>query len=211
MPKLAPSSGGGGGSSELLAPGEYVIALSSFSRKTSSKNKEYLRCLFEVCGGTEKGKKFWSSLALDISKPGTATRWQILMEQCDVVEEFEIGSHKEGNASEGDRNIARLFKGKPFVARIKKEVNGQYTNNDIEQLVFRKLWTEEQKDMMFDWMTERNSRGNGGGGGQSPEDSAGDPGGSFSDGTDPSSYDDQTSYDPAAGAADDGDFDPRTF
>ncbi len=103
-------------------------------------------------------------LCVDLSTEGTVKRWNIWMEACGVEEEFEIGSTQEGTQQEGDDNIRTLFVGKPFVATVKLEKNGQYTNNDIQMIHYVRSWTPEQKDAMDVWLDAQEKAGGQGGG-----------------------------------------------
>lgn len=168
MPRIGPGSGGGGGSSEALPADDYVLAMVALSRKISRNGAEYLSCKWEVVAGQLKGSGFWSGLMLDLSKQGTVTRWQLLIEACGITEDFELGSGEEGTAREGDDNVRRLFFRKPFVARVSRERNGDYTNNTIERVIPRRLWTQQQTDQIFGYITDHESQ-------QDPESRADDP------------------------------------
>jgi len=179
MPRLGPGSGGGGGDSTPVPSGEYIVVLRSFKRQVgkTGQRKEYLRCRWEIIAGKCRGKSFFSNMALDVTVEGTANRWRILMEACGVDEEFELGSMKEGTQDEGDDNIRRLFVKKPFVATVKVERNGQYTNNDLERIHYRRLWTEEQTNEIEAYLDAQENAGSGGGGASDDWDGQGAGGG----------------------------------
>jgi hypothetical protein len=115
--------------------GDYLIALRSFERKSSKKGTDYLKCKWVVCGGKLLWKSFFSGMSCNLAVDGTCLRWQLLCEACEVTDPFELGSFAEGTNEEGDRDITRLFVGRPFAARIRRTINGQYTNNDIERFL----------------------------------------------------------------------------
>jgi hypothetical protein len=132
--------------------GRYPSAMVWFNRRQAkSSGNDFLRGTFEICGGPLKGRRYYAMLSCDITRAGTMKRWEVLMESCGVTEEFEIGSNHEGNAREGDRNIRSRFLGRPFVAIVKRERDGNYENNDIESLVFPNRWTDEEREQMAEW------------------------------------------------------------
>ena len=202
MPKMGPGRRGGSSGERTVPASDYVIALTWFKRQVGKDSgQDYLRCKFEVCGGRLKKRSFFANMSCNISKEGTAMRWQVLMEVCGVTEEWEIGSTREGNAREGDENIRRLFMNKPFKARVKAERSGQYTNNDLDMILFPKSWTQEDRDIAQTWLDDQGSRGGG-----APEGDAADP---------PDAEDPDPDYVPEAGgggfAEEDDDFDPARF
>lgn len=188
MPKLGPGGGGGGGGNDGIPAGDYIIALRSFKRqKGKTSGKEYLRCRWVVCAGRLEGKSFFSNMSLDLSKEGTVNRWRILMEACGVDEEIELGSAKERNADEGDSNIREHFLNKPFKATVKTELNGNYTNNDIQMIHYVRTWTQEDKDDMDRWLDKLEGYQDDDGGGDEP--SSAPSGGQPDNGWGPDNYD----------------------
>ena len=173
MPKLGPGTGGGGEGNGpravVVPPNDYVIALRWFQRKRAKESgKDYLSGRWEICGGPNEGKQFFANLSLDLSKKGTVTRWQILIEALGIEETFELGDSDEGTAREGDRNIARLFKNKPFAAEVDKTRDGQYDNNGLKQIHFLRKYTPEWLAICDVWRDKLAEEGD-------PEDYAGDP------------------------------------
>jgi hypothetical protein len=150
-----------------------MLAIVWIQRRTGkSSGNDYLRCKLEVCGGPLAGTQFFSNWSCDLSKDGTVRRWQVLMESAGVSEEFELGSTAEGTADEGNRNIRRLFYGKPFKAKVKKENNGQYQNNDLEMVLYPSSWTERDHEWAREWRTEWEANSSGS---AAPEDAASAP------------------------------------
>lgn len=181
MAKLKPGGGDGGETREphrAIPAGRYPLGLVWFTRKQSKTGNDFLRCKLEVCGGPLKGRAAYVMMSCDLSRDGTVKRWEILMESCGVNEEFELGSNREGTTKAGDANIRRLFVGKPFVAEIKRERNGDYEGNDLESLVFKKRWTPDEVEMMAEWahefQAEREKRRQ-----SNPEDGVGGPPGDY--------------------------------
>lgn len=170
MPRLGPGGGGGGGGGDSHVPGgDYIAAMRSFKRKVGKTSKQdYLRQRWEVCSGPLKGKSFFCNMSCDLSKNGTVQRWQIMIEACEVTEEFELGSTRDGTAEEGDRNIRRLFVDQPMKVRVKAEKNGEYTNNDLEMIHYPRNWTEQDVAAINAWIEEHDK-----GGSDNPEDDAG--------------------------------------
>jgi len=118
-----------------LAAGLYLVAMTKFERKQAQKSgQDYLRATFKVIHGRSKGQVFFSSVGLDVSNPGTATRLGLYCRAVGVTEAFDLSS---------DRAIGRALLGKPFKAQIKVTTNGQYVNNDVQKYVFE-LTTDEQ-------------------------------------------------------------------
>lgn len=190
MPRLGPGSGGGGGgdSAGSVPAGEYIVALKSFKRQVGkTSGQDFLRCRWVICAGPLEGKSFFSNMSCDLSKEGTVNRWRILMEACDVTEEFEIGSTREGTGDEGDQNIRELFRNIPIKVTLKVEKNGNYENHDIQMIHYVRSWTDADKAAMDKWLDAQDNAGqpdrpedSGGGGGMAPpveEDDYGPVGG----------------------------------
>lgn len=162
-----------GGGRDLLRPGTYLLALVWFARREAkTTGKPYLNCKFTVCGGRFAGKDFFTIISLDLSKPGTVTRWQIWKDACGITESgFELGGEGDEELdAEGDDNIRRLFLGAPFAAEVRQNTQGQYTNNELGQFVFRKNWHEQWHAWADEWLAKRAARSQ-----RPPEDYAGDP------------------------------------
>lgn len=158
MARIAPGRGGGGGQQELLHPGPYLLALVWFQRKTSKGGNRYLSCKFEVCGGRFKGRGFFCPMGLDLSKPGTVSRWQMFADACGVTEEFELGEYDDDTETEGDRNIQRLFVGAPFGCEVTRETQGGYTNNGLGKFVFQKHWDQRWPQWADEYRAAREAR-----------------------------------------------------
>lgn len=126
----------GGGSREpdkVLPPGEYLLALVWFIRRTSQAGNAYLRCRFVVCSGPKKGEGFFCPWSLNVGNPGCRKRWELWMEACDVDSEIDLDS---------DRVISESFKGVPFMAEVKVDNRGQqYEGNDLDRLIYKRNWT----------------------------------------------------------------------
>lgn len=155
MAKFDPSKKVGGKPAELVPAGRYGIALVWFARKQSKAGSDYLSVKYEITDGPLKGKSFFSMIGMDLTQNGTQVRWSLLCEVCGVTEEFELGNSNDGTEAEGDENIARLFKYKPFRADVTVERSGQYTNNSVNRIVKSENWTRQERDMMAAWETER--------------------------------------------------------
>lgn len=151
MAKINPKDRSAGGGSDVLPAGEYGLAIVWFQRRVSKKGSEFLRVKAEVVDGPKMGKACWLILSLDLSKQGAVNRWRILAESVGQEEEFDLGSHEEGTQEEGDATFRRVFVGRPFRAKLKVTTSGEYTNNDIEQFVFPRQWSEGQRVAMGAW------------------------------------------------------------
>lgn len=156
MPKFDPKDNAGSGSNaEIVPAGRYGLALVWFTRRTSRAGTDYLSVKYEITDGPMKGKSFFSMIGLDLSQNGTRVRWSLLCQVCGVQEEFELGSSNDGTAAEGDENIARLFKFKPFRGEVTVEKNGEYTNNTVARIIKSENWTRQERDLMAQWETEQ--------------------------------------------------------
>lgn len=156
---------------EALHPGQYLLALVWFGRKTSNNTgNRYLSCKFEVVGGRAKGQSFFSVMGLDLSKSGTVSRWQSYADACGVEGAFELGEYDEGTEDEGDQNIRALFLGVPFGAEVTKDYSGGYTNNGLGRYVFPRNWRPEWAEWANEYRQAREARST-----RRPEDDAGEP------------------------------------
>jgi hypothetical protein len=153
MAKINPKdrSNGTGDGGAVLPAGEYGIAIVWAARKTSKKGTEFFRVKVEVTDGRHKGKTTYLIFSNDLSKQGAVNRWRIIAESVGQEDEFDLGSHAEGNAEEGDATFKRIFFGQPFRVRLKATQSGEYTNNDIENFVFPRMWSPEQRAAMDAW------------------------------------------------------------
>lgn len=203
MPRIGPGSGAGGGTSEALNAGDYVLAMVALTRRQGrDSGKQYLSCKWEVVAGRSKGASFWDMLGLDVTQPGTVTRWNLLFEACGVTEEFELGELGDDSGRQGDADIRRLFFKRAFVGRVSKERNGDYTNNRIDRVIPRRQWTQEQTDQIFEYITEQDAE-------RDPEELAGDPGDDINASTSSESYEGRETS--VASADDFGDDDDIPF
>jgi len=143
---------------QALAAGTYVVAMTKYERKTSQKGTQYLRATFKVVHGRAKGKTFFSSVGLDTSKEGTATRLGLYCRAVGVTKAFDL---------DNDGALEAAFLGKPFKAQVNQTQNGQYVNNDIQKYVFE-LTSDEAgaaEDWWADWQAKARDRSDPGGGG----------------------------------------------
>ena len=136
---------------DLRIPGEYLLALVWFDRRTGrTSGSPYLRCKFVVCAGSQKGKAFFTPWSLDLSKRGAAKRWELWMEQVDCEEEIDL---------QDDRAISKAFKGKPIKAEVKVGKRNGYDNTDIDRLIYPRLYSEMDRQDMAAWDKEWSQRG----------------------------------------------------
>lgn len=144
---------------EGVPAGDYSLALRSFTRKRSAKGVDYLRGRFEVVAGPGKGGVFFDAIGLDISNAGIAFRLSMLAELCGQTAAFDLDSDQECRAALCNR---------PFRARVKRSVDGQYINNGIERYIPADKYTESELQAMNTWLMEfeeKRDMHNGGGGG----------------------------------------------
>lgn len=145
--------GSGGGDAEVLAAGEYLVAM-VWLKRAQGRNGDYLRAKYQVCAGPHAGKTFFANVGLNVENEGTAGRLSVYCTCIGQTEAFDLKS---------DRSLQKVFLGKPFKARVKVEKNGQYTNNDIERYV-PKVSAVEQEQMrgwVLDQAEQRSADGKG--------------------------------------------------
>lgn len=130
-----------------VPPGEYLIALTYFDYKTSERSgAKYLRCGYRVIAGPHKGEDFYSNIGVDLGKKGTRTRWSLWCDCVGVGQKFD---------NEDQEAIEVLFKNQPFKARINRQQNGKWINNDIERYVLPKDLTIQEQETMKQWKLSR--------------------------------------------------------
>jgi hypothetical protein len=193
-----------------IPAGRYVLGWTKFERKNGKERPfaDFLRVRFcTVKKDGTNGKGFNDIMGLMVDPKGNpdfekrckfnVTRLQILIEVLGISEEFEIGDTSEGieSAREGDRNFARLFCGRAFVAEVTRTESGGYTNNNVNRLITRSQWTEQELAKVQAW--EAAQLGAPG----SPEDAADDSHVAASGASTDDQYDDE--LDPADGAVED--------
>jgi hypothetical protein len=149
-----------------IPAGRYVLGFSEFERK-NGKDKPYadfLRVKFPTVkkDGTN-GKGFRDIVGLMVDPKGVQefekrvkfniTRLQIWIEVFGITEEFEVGDTSEGieSAREGDRNFARLFVGRAFVAEVTRKESGGYVNNNVNRILPRSQWTPAELERVNAW------------------------------------------------------------
>lgn len=136
---------------DLRIPGEYMLALVWFERRTAKgSGNRYLQCKFVVVAGSQKGKGFFTPWGLNMENRHASKRWQIWMEQVDCREEVDLDS---------DQAISRVFKGKAFKAEVKLSQRNGYDNTDIHHLIYPGRYDEMDRADMRAWEKEWSERG----------------------------------------------------
>lgn len=162
MPQFDPTAQLPKGDKQLVPVGRYGIAIVWFERKRSKNNalSEYLNIKCEITHGPLKGKKFFSTMSLNVTVRGAAFYWAQLSAAVGVTGKFELGSFAEGTAEEGDANIRRLFLNRAFVGTVAIEQRGEYKNNSIKEIFAPQDWTEDERLENSVWETvESEDRG----------------------------------------------------
>lgn len=151
---------------------DYLIVLKNFSRREAKTDgKPYLRGRYEIIAGPAKGKTFFDSIGLDVTNAGTAFRLSMFAELCGVNQAFDL---------DDDQVLRELLCNKPFKARVKRTVQGQYVNNGIERYFPLKDVSQREQEIMNIWAMEweeKRQHGGGGSGGYdegAPHAAAGD-------------------------------------
>lgn len=123
--------------------GDYILALVEFQRRASrTDGRPWLRCVMQVVHGPKAGALFTVPWSLDTSRPGTLRRWEIWMEQVGRVEEVDL---------DNDAEIAEAFMGRAFKASVRLEDTGDYEQNDIHRLVYPRLYTAGERQVIEQW------------------------------------------------------------
>ena len=143
-PTVAPgndSNGESAQSSDQIPSGDYLIRAVWFDRKENGKKDgEYLRIKWEILAGPHANTAFFANLSCKVHVDGVASRWRSICKGLGVEESFEVGGEK------GDKDFARLIKGRPFRARVGRSTSGEYVNYDIQKTYTKDTWSEgEQK------------------------------------------------------------------
>lgn len=192
-----------------IPAGRYVLGWTKFERKNGKERPfaDFLRVRFcTVKRDGTNGKGFSDIVGLQVDpKDNPAhekrckfnlTRLQIFIEVLGL-DEFEIGDTAEGmsSAREGDANFARLFCGRAFVAEVTRKESGGYTNNNIQRLIGRNQWTEEELAKVSIWEAAQLAAP------KTPEDAVDDSSVAATGTSADDQYDDE--LDPADGAVED--------
>lgn len=152
-PKKPP--GGGTNDNSGVAAGDYLLVIKNLKRAHGKQSgKPYLRTCFQVIHGPAKGKTFFDSLSLDMENSGAMFRLSMLCEQ------VGSGSFDLDN----DNEIRDAIQGKPFKARVSREVSGQYTNNGIARYLNKEV-TDFDRRVIDTWLVDDAERKQFGGGG----------------------------------------------
>lgn len=140
-----PSSDSGGGTTERvetsndIPSGDYIVRAVWFNSQFGrDSKKEYLRIKWEILAGAHANTGFFGNLSCSVDVGPVAARWRDMCKALGVTENFEIG----GPA--GVRDFARLFKNKPFRARVNRSESGEYVNYDISNTHPRSTWSENE-------------------------------------------------------------------
>src|SRR5690349_19704265 len=130
---------------EALQPGPYLLAMTSLERKVSSKGTEYLRCRWVVVGGPRRGASFFAILSINPESEGAMQR---LKSYC-----VAIGYNMKPFDLKKNRDLADVFIGRPFLAQVRLEKNGQYENNDIGYWI-KDAWNPDQTRAASEWRSK---------------------------------------------------------
>jgi hypothetical protein len=142
--------------SSAIPAGRYAIAPTEFSLKQNkAKTAYFIRTKYVVIGPKKfAGKTFYDATSLDLSKDGVCFRWQLWMEAIGV-EEPVIGTPPEMSIKECERNIAKYFMFRGFIADITRSDDGQYVNNGIAKLFAPGKWSEQEMKAIRNWEEEQ--------------------------------------------------------
>lgn len=150
-----------------VPPSDYLLAITYLKRNfAKTDGKPYLRAKFQVIYGPLKGQEFYDSISLDLTNQGAMFRLALLSEQCGVTQAFDL---------DNDDEIKERLMRRPFKARVKRSVSGQYTNNGIERYITDP--TPQEVHAMQVWhMEDEERRASGGGSSGSDSRDAPPPG-----------------------------------
>jgi hypothetical protein len=145
-PSAKPDTSGGGGSDERvetndnIPSGDYLLRAVWFDSQFGKQSKkEYLRIKWEILAGEFAGTGFFGNLSCSVDVGPVAARWRDMCRALGISESFEIG----GQA--GVRDFARLFKNKPFRARVNRSESGDYVNYDISKTYGPDTWSDNER------------------------------------------------------------------
>jgi hypothetical protein len=125
--------------SDTIPSGDYVIRAVWFDSKFGQQSqREYLRIKWEILAGEHAGTGFFGNLSCSVDVGPVAARWREMCKALGIVENFEIGG------PDGIRDFARLFKNKPFRARVNRSESGNFVNYDIGSAYLRSSWSENE-------------------------------------------------------------------
>lgn len=145
-------SGGDDGDARVdVPPGDYVIGLVWFKRKEAKSGSDYLNAKFEICGpATLKGSAFFTMVSLDTTKSVVCKRLELWMENIGQEDEVDLDS---------DADVARVFKGKAFKAKLKTVTNGKYKNVEIDRFAYVRDYSPEEDELIEQWEAKFAERG----------------------------------------------------
>lgn len=144
-----------------IPAGDYLLAISSFTRKTSKKGKAYLNARIVVIHGAAKKRSFFDNISLDTDNSGAMFRLGMLAEQAGVEQAFDLDS---------DEEIRANLVGRPFKARVSRKVEGEYTNNGIERYLGGDKITDGERAIMEQWLIDAAAEDEWNGGGSGGDD-----------------------------------------
>lgn len=133
-----------------LPSGPYLLAVSSFDRKTSKAGKEYLNARIVVIAGPAKKRSFFDNISLDQNNKGAMFRLSMLAEQCGVEAAFDL---------DDDAAIRENLVGRPFKAQVSLKHENGYTNNGIERYITGDKVTEKDREAMEQWVIDAEAEG----------------------------------------------------
>lgn len=122
--------------SDSIPSGDYLVRAVWFDRNMSKNGSEYLRVKWEILAGPQANTAFFANLSCKIEVDGVASRWRSICKGLGIEESFEVGG------PQGDKDFARLVKGRPVRARVNRTVSGEYTNFDIQRTYNKETWTQ---------------------------------------------------------------------
>lgn len=132
-----------------VASGDYLVRAVWFDRtQNKARDGEYLRVKWEVVAGPLTGATFFANLSCKVATDGVAARWRSICKGLDITEKFEVGG------AQGDKDFARLIKGRPFKARVAREEKGEWVNYDIQRTYPRATWSEGEVQAVKDLANE---------------------------------------------------------
>lgn len=157
--RVGPSRGGGGGGDgggrgerrTLDVPGEYLIALMWWERKRGKEHgTRYLKAMFVVAGGPEKGASFFTTLNLELDHGPALKRWELILEGIGIDHEIDLDL---------DSDLTKYVKAKPFKATVSIKRNGGYTNHEIERIAYKRAYTGDDQIALEAWLKKGSGSG----------------------------------------------------
>jgi hypothetical protein len=145
MAKFDPKKAKEDGKYTGIPPGEYLVVIRDWERKTSQKGAPYLKPKVQVIAGPAKNKTFRDLLMLNVYESAPAGYR--------VASLLEAVGHRDEIDLDDDAAMRDAILNRPFKARIKRSFRDEWVDNSIERYVVET--TDEERALMDDWLANK--------------------------------------------------------